>query len=609
MKEFSKKANIILLSLSFLGLILGSLLILFSNNLVNDIQTVLETKIFHRTFDITKWADTITSLIAFPLFTVIALDAVLFFKFPVKSKIVLLSALFVLCAFFTLFCSYTRGNQVIDSDMASEILLAKECFLKKSFWPRSWNYSTEIRLLNTQILTAPVFAFTSNWFLVKTISGLMLCLLLPLALLFLLSQLKIRSVWMRLLSCLLIFCPWSGEMWRIVQFGNYYIPHIAIGFVYVGLFLALAYSELSVKKHHIFLITFFIVAFVSGLSGIRYILYFQFPLTVTILGYAVSSSVRAKVPYRFSSFFIKNKPTFYSCGGLLLGGVGYIANNLILSKLFTFSQFNTTAFNTIGDVTFTDVHRAVFEILGYKNGVSVFTPSGVTNILLYVALAFLIICFIDYFKIPLLTPRKVFVTFVIVMSVFNAFTYINTEYIARYFILILVYIVPCLALFLYEKDISALKRYMLGVSLAAVLICSSFITYETVLCTDNNTDKHEVAAFLQEQSYTFGYATFWNANVFTFMTNGKVEIANLYRKNDGGTDLITDRFKCDKWLTPERYYEDTERNDEKVFLLVTNDEYDASSDLRIFQTGKRVYTDDFYQVFEYANNTVFKNGF
>ncbi|WP_245523727.1 hypothetical protein [Treponema brennaborense] len=166
-----------------------------------------------------------------------------------------------------------------------------------------------------------------------------------------------------------------------------------------------------------------------------------------------------------------------------------------------------------------------------------------------------------------------------------------------------------MALFLYEKDISALKRYMLGVSLAAVLICSSFITYETVLCTDNNTDKHEVAAFLQEQSYTFGYATFWNANVFTFMTNGKVEIANLYRKNDGGTDLITDRFKCDKWLTPERYYEDTERNDEKVFLLVTNDEYDASSDLRIFQTGKRVYTDDFYQVFEYANNTVFKNGF
>ena len=182
MKPFTKKQNVIFLFLSALFLIMTMIPVLFSNTAMYILQDFLETKVFHRSFDINEWGNTVNALIAFPIFFVIFVDSVIFLKFSDKSKIILLcfyAVLFLVCTgIVTSLTSYKDAN----SDLISELLLGIECYLSKSFWPTSWNYSTEIRTINTQLITAPLFLFTSDLHLIKTISVVLLIPLLPLCL-------------------------------------------------------------------------------------------------------------------------------------------------------------------------------------------------------------------------------------------------------------------------------------------------------------------------------------------------------------------------------------------------------------------------------------------
>lgn len=232
--QFSKKINIILYLIVILSLSLCTFLIIKAPDLLFIIQNILENKVFHRTFSLEKWADTINSLIAFPVFFVVFFEAVLFPKYSDTFKLIHILTFTVLTLLITCIASAVNSDEYMTSDMASELLLAKECYLQKSLFPRTWFYSTELRVLNTQIISAPLFIFTT--------------------------------------------------------------------------------------------------------------------------------------------------------------------------RIYTFSSYNTTTFTRIGDVTFSDLHSFFLRFLGYKNEVSVFTPSGIINILLYVFYVSFFIILIKELK--WLTPAR-----------------------------------------------------------------------------------------------------------------------------------------------------------------------------------------------------------
>ena len=608
MNAFSKKTDVTLLIVSTAAFIASVVVIAYSPQIFTFIQNLIETKVLHRPLNPAMIRQKITPFIGFPVFTVIFFDALFFVKFSKKTKIILIVQFFIAAAFLTAVCAFSRCIQNMDSDMASEIMLAKECFTHKTFWPRSWYYSTEFRLLNTQLIAAPLFAFTSSWITVKVVSAIILCFALPLSLWFLLGTLGVKTLWIKLLCTLFVFVPWSRVMWGMVQFGNYYIPHIAMSFVYIGFFLSLAYSELSEKKRKTFCILFFALAFISGASGIRYILNFQLPIAVAIVSCAVYRLVNKKESFAFSRFFIKDKPVFYAVMNIFVSAFGYIVNSSVLSKLFYFLKYNDKKFNAIGDVNFSDVYRAVFEIFGYHSDALVFGPAGINNVMLYIAFIFFIACFIVCIKKYESAHKRFFFIITAVMIVLNSFAIIHIEYGERYFIPSLVYCVPCFALFLESQTLSALKKYLVGLSLSVVLIAGAFITYIDILTSDGNSDKRAVCRFLDD-NYDFGYATFWNANIFTMMTDGRLEFGNLYPDTIDGVDYIPEKFQCHLWLTPKRFYRDDYKSDEPIFFLVTQKEYADSPKRTVFKNGRQVYSDDFYRVFEFENKKAFIDGF
>ena len=605
MTYFSKKTSTVLTAVSIFALFLSAILILFSNQFVDFTYTILSQKVFHREFSIEKWLPSIVSFFLAPAFAVIALNAFIFFKYPKKQKIILLSVLLGIVLFMIVYASYVAAHMHANSDLGSELWLGKICAQNHTFWPLDWYYSTEIRLLNTQFFSMLGFLITDNWNAVKAIQSFCTCAVLFVSMFYLLNQLEIKNDWIRFFACILSVCPCSVIAWHVGAGENYYVPHAIMSFIYISTFIKIIYKQNSSKTQ----ILFYIWAFVSGLSSIRYIMNFVFPFAITMIVLEANDKNRKSDISDFKGFWLKNKSVFLSVLGLFLSGFGYICNNLILRRLWSFSEWNSMSFNNFGDTTFRDIWSGIVRFFGYKEGIAALSPNGAINVIVYVSILMLTFFIIKSFK-SIQKQNKIILTYFITTMIFNTFLYINVDYIARYYYPIIIYVIPVLAILLSNSQLSDLKKYFLGVTWGILIFTSTFSTIQNKLTIDENKENYAVTQFLLDNDYDFGYATFGYATIFTYLSNGKIEMGNLKKDNDKGSNpTITPTYKYDTWLTPKHIYSDENHKDKKIFLIVSQEQYNLCKDLRIFETGKLVYQDDKYRVYHYNNHGEFKNGF
>ena len=61
-------------------------------------------------------------------------------------------------------------------------------------------------------------------------------------------------------------------------------------------------------------------------------------------------------------------------------------------------------------------------------------------------------------------------------------------------------------------------------------------------------------------------------------------------------------------MTPERYYS-SDYDDEHIFLLVSQEQYLNNENKTIIKNGTKVYSDEYYIVFDYPSHKEFKNSF
>ena len=84
------------------------------------------------------------------------------------------AAIFLLCALMTGFYLIAGYGAYLDSEMASELALASHLAKEGALISSTWAYSTEVRVLSTQLVFTPLMAlFPHNWRLVRTLACLM----------------------------------------------------------------------------------------------------------------------------------------------------------------------------------------------------------------------------------------------------------------------------------------------------------------------------------------------------------------------------------------------------------------------------------------------------
>ena len=75
----------------------------------------------------------------------------------------------------------------------------------------------------------------------------------------------------------------------------------------------------------------------------------------------------------------------------------------------------------------------------------------------------------------------------------------------------------------------------------------------------------------------------------------------------GKADCLPDKFTKGTWLTPLRY--NSSKHDGKTFLMISKELYDASCDNKVFTSGKEIFNDGKYIIWEYKSQEIFKSSF
>jgi hypothetical protein len=188
-----------------------------------------------------------------------------------------------------------------------------------------------------------------------------------------------------------------------------------------------------------------------------------------------------------------------------------------------------------------------------------------------------------------------FMAFFIVSSIYHILLFQLVDGDDRHLIPLYILYVPALAIIFesVKKNMPRLKARMLVSGIAFVIICGGLIRLHALPEHDNTSYRKNSIAYLEENNLRFGFASFWNANVITELTNGRIGILGLHPD---------DYHELNVWLYPVAY-EDPDYYKGETFLLLTKTELETMPDKNLSRR-KPDYEDDNFVIFRYPSTAV-----
>lgn len=510
------------------------------------------------------------------------------------------------------------GEHWINSDMAAEMifskLLAEEGRLIAS---SNWYYSTEFRVLYTQLVMTPLHYVFTDWHVIRVITNVVFYILMLASFYFVCKPLKIRrrNVW---LCALALFVPVSEAVMTHLQMGNTYMSHVILCFVTFGLFLRLCDREQRCHRgrYIVYAVLFAAICVVLGISGVRYMLDILVPLVMTAGVFVIRSGgfqvFRKEATKEHLAGFLKTEQVTYlfvSFAGLVCGGIGYLINALFISKMYQFQTYDTTNFIAVHEGVFWDrVQNALGELLqmfGYIENKAFLSLRGLITILAFVMIATLGFTWVKSMRYSLVQStalvepveqnhRRFTVLFAGISFVLHLFVFVFTTstMVDRYFIPIAIFFLLTLAIYM-EWEGLVFDRVVVCLILGGSLAFAGVKTYYSFVSNDKNADRYEMAEYLLEEGYTFGYASYWNSNIMTEVSDGALEMANLWSLESLG-DF--------KWSSKMSSYEPKEG---KIFLIAENSELEALKEYGMLEKQEIIFENEDFKVLHFDSQAEF----
>ena len=450
--------------------------------------------------------------------------------------------------------SYRYGWRNLDSDHASEMILGKLLAEENTLLSSNWHYSTEIRLIYQTIFTMPLFKFFGhyeNWALIRSINIVLNNLTLILSYFFMMKQSKIHVKWI-MISAIFLIMPLSYEYWNILTFGGYYIFFIAQLFICIGLYAKLTNFTGAAKKVLPDFILFIVLSFALGAQGIRAFYGVYIPL--------LAASIITK----------KKAPLFLGCSAFL-GCCAGLAVNFLLHFKYSFHSFETMRMENLSNF-FSKFGQCLVSLAGF------FGLSGGTPILSaqgFFSIVSIIGTFVLFWTLCKRLHRHQLLPLFFAVSVLcNVFVFIISDknITSRYFIPFMIFYIPLTALLFEhaENSYGYLKRVAIISGIALFIFGKTFLNYQNLALRDINTGRKGYIQYLLDKKLCFGFATFWNANVTTELSNGKIEMATLepVRGSLGGNPFRIYNYLSKDILSDPSHYTG------ESFMLLTQSEWD-----------------------------------
>lgn len=503
------------------------------------------------------------------------------------------------------------GDHWLDSDMAAEMifskLIAEEGGLLSS---KNWYYSTEFRVLYTQLIMVPLFHVFEDWHVIRTITNVLTYLLMLGSYYYFMKPLKLNKtavVW----SSVILLLPFSETMVTHMQMGNTYMPHVIIVFFCFGMFLRLVQQEKLLQVSKLFLVgCYVLLSMVCGMSGVRYMLALQVPLVLTAMCYVMKSTAFTHLRQEVTRQRVKEVLSgerlhylFYSFLGAVCALTGYVLNVAVIAKKYTFQTYDATNFiKVFQGVLFErtqDTIGNLLQLFGYIENKGFLSVRGLISLIAFALLMGIALLAKRTGKLlkqaeatetATFGHRQFVQWFFVIAFVLNTFVFLFTTstIVARYYITVFIFVLPLLCIY-FELERMPLDKILVIVFLCGCLGLGTLKCVYSFVDKDKNLEEKKVAAFLAQEDYTFGYAGYWNANIMTELTDGKVEVGNIW-------DF--ERMIFFRWSSPMKYYEQNYHAG-KAFLLLTWGEMGSYAQTNVVQAGEVVYQDETYVVLHY----------
>ncbi len=479
-----------------------------------------------------------------------------------------LSFLFLLVCFFgTVQFVRLKVYYTLNADDSSELLLGNILASEKKLVTKSWYYSTELEILNTNIFFSLPFYFTNNWHRARIIATVSMYLILLLNLYGMSRVFHFRELFA--LSAAVLFIPFSDVYYIYILKAAYYFPLITISFF--TLILAELFLRAEARKQYCLLGFSFLFSLLVGMGGMRQMFMTYIPLLAAsvILFYMTCK----KAEYR--------KWLVFSGISFLGSVIGYGINAGILSKIFSFRNWDDINFVRFDFTRLSEIINGFLDTFGFSTD-NIFSAAIIKNLACggWILVTIAAICYAvkkrekvssEFLRLALFVGCSygIFVLF---------YLFTNMIHQPHYNIPIVCVSFSLAALFIKQVD---WKKYIsMGVfSMLVILTAASGISYYVSNWNHNqNEEIRQISDFLLSEGYYNGYSTFWSANNITEFTNGKIEVWDLGEGlHDQGLLLfeIWDVDQVYEWL--QKVSHSTTHPTGKVYLLLTAGEFQKNN--------------------------------
>ena len=515
--------------------------------------------------------------------------------------------LFVASFLLAVFVTYQTTAVTLDGDASSELVLSHHLYETGQIISRDWYYSTELRVLNTQLVFAPLFGLTDDWRLVRVIGTVILQVLLVLSYGYFCKAARLPlNAWF--LGGALLLLPTSVAYGRIVLYYPYYIPHIALSFLLIAMFLNVTDGgEGQTKGWFVFhLAGLLVLSFLCGTGGMRHAGETFAPLFLALL-----FSLLPRLKILSGKLLLRAAHPFFVLTICLLFFLGGYAVNRRLSEIYSFKNYSAMVLGWY-PAHFGELVFAILHTMGMRRDIPAVSLNGVFSAAaVFLGMAMAVHSVRVLFGLqkekeaPLHTallqslyPAAMLT--IIAETMFLKEINMPIRYILPFSVWLLIWLVQAV----YRRKENVLEKkhplkWLAAVCAVAVFLGNGFLN----ACYFENPEKNpqpfeglswkradtvaRVEAFLDEvwswDSYELGYSTIWLANLMTELTNGELPAIMIDISANGDVHYRN-------WLSLDRY---REIEPEKSFIMV------SSSDLKNFKKGtfykkhcELIYEDD-----------------
>lgn len=506
---------------------------------------------------------------------------------------------FIFAALLSIVGTYFITQNCLDADAASELILSDHLAATGRILSSDWFYSTELRVVNTQLVYTPLFLIFNQWHTVRWVGALILQAILILSYFGFCRLLKLdRSLFFWGGGLLLL--PLSVCYGRIILYHCYYIPHLALSLWIIGLTCAASKSRLRATLRIALLC---ILSFLGGLGGIRQLMMTHAPLLMALA-----------LAFMLGGFFRKGAPwqkTLRCFGGAMASTLcsfgGFWLNKTVLTQAYSYADMSDVSISFLSPDRYTDLFYGYFHPFGLRKDTPALSVQGILSVL---AIGMGLLCFFlalrgawrNRKELQKAIPHLIYLSFAIVML--GVFLLLGGSYsFVLYLSPLTLWMVPVLVSPLGELPQGApLYRRILPALTVGILALNGLVNGAYLLRSDlfpqayeglSYHNKDQVAQlqgalhFLRREGYTRAYATPWNANILTELSDGAIRAVPLGMLPNGALTISN-------WLTLK---ETRDLQGQKDFLLISVSE-EGYFHARYSLSEPIVYRDDFYIIYD-----------